>query len=267
MLGAIAGDIIGSPYEWDHIKTIEFPLFTDKCRFTDDTVMTFAVAEALMSGGKPEDYIQALKKFGRQYLHVGYSRYFRGWLVGENIKPLKSKGIGSAMRVSPVGWWFDTLEETEEMAEVSAAVTHNHPEGIKGARATAAAIFLARSGKSKKEIKTYIEEKYEYKLSRTLEEIRPTYVFNATCQGAVPEAIIAFLESTDFEFAVRNAVSLGGDSDSQAAIAGAIAEAAYGVPDYIVVKVMSMLDEPLKEVLSRAQKSLRRPGIIKDQHR
>ena len=181
--------------------------------------------------------------------------------MGDNIKPIMSRGIGSAMRVSPIGWWFDTLRETEEIAEVSAAVTHNHPEGIKGAQATAAAIFFTRSGESKKEIKTYIEEKYGYNLSRTLDEIRPEYKFNSTCQGAVPEAIIAFLESTDFESAVRNAVSLGGDSDSQAAIAGSIAEAAYGVPESITAHVMSMLDEPLLEILNRAQKMMKRPEI------
>ena len=256
MLGAIIGDIVGSIYEWRNIKTKEFPLFGHKCEFTDDSVMTIAVAEGLMNGGTPDDYINAMKRIGRMYPNAGYGGHFSSWLFTDDRAPYNSWGNGSAMRVSPVGWIFDTLEKTESTAEVSAAVTHNHPEGIKGAQATAAAIFLTRNGKTKDEIKTYIENKYDYDLSRTLDEIRPTYEFDVSCMGTVPEAIIAFLESNDFEDAIRNAISLGGDSDTLTAITGSIAEAAYGVPDEIRSKALSLLDLPLLEVFDRWQKKL-----------
>ena len=254
MLGAIIGDIVGSIYEWRNIKTKEFPLFGEKCVFTDDTVMTIAVAEGLMNGGKPDDFIDAMKRLGDLYPFVGYGERFEVWLFSDARKPYNSWGNGSAMRVSPVGWMFDSLEETDSTAEISAAVTHNHPEGIKGAQATAAAIFLARNGKPKSEIKTYIESKYGYDLNRTLDEIRPSYRFDESCQGTVPEAIIAFLESESFEDAIRNAISLGGDSDTLAAITGSIAEAAYGVPEEIKTKALSLLDSPLLEVYDRWQK-------------
>ena len=253
MLGAIIGDIVGSVYEWRNIKTKEFPLFRQNSVFTDDTVMTIAIAEGLMNGGRPDDFINAMKRIGRMYPSTGYGGHFRNWLFTDDRNPYNSWGNGSAMRVLPVGWMFDSLEATENVAEVSAAVTHNHPEGIKGAQATAAAIFLARNGKTKEEIKSYIEIKYGYELSRTLDEIRPTYVFDVSCQGTVPEAIIAFLESNDFEDAIRNAISLGGDSDTLAAITGSIAEAAYGVPETIKDKAVSLLDEPLLDVLNRWQ--------------
>ena len=256
MVGAIIGDIVGSIYEWHNIKTKDFPLFGGKCHFTDDTVMTIAVAEGLLNGGGPNDYIAAMKRFGAIYPNAGYGGHFRIWLFTDDTDPYNSWGNGSAMRVSPVGWFFDTLEETEKAAEVSAAVTHNHPEGIKGAKATAAAIFLARNGKSKAEIKTYIEEKYGYNLSRTLDEIRPGYKFNESCMETVPEAIIAFLESDDFEDAIRNAISLGGDSDTLAAITGSIAEAAYGIPKTIYDKAVSLLEEPLLDILNRWQKRI-----------
>ena len=251
MLGAIVGDIVGSIYEWDNIKTKEFPLFGQNCEFTDDTVMTIAIAEGLMNGGAPEDFVEAMKRLGRMYPNAGYGGHFRRWLFSEDCSPYNSWGNGSAMRVSPVGWFFDTLEMTEKAAEVSAAVTHDHSEGIKGAQATAAAIFLARNNKPKKEIKYYIEGKYGYDLSRTLDEIRPKYEFDESCMGTVPEAITAFLESEDFEDAIRNAISLGGDSDTLAAITGSIAEAAYGVLDEIRLKAISLLDLPLAEVLNR----------------
>jgi len=251
MLGAIIGDIVGSIYEWHNIKTKDFPLFGNGCGFTDDSVMTFAVAEGLMNGGASNDYINAMKRLGRMYPNAGYGGLFRQWLFTDDSNPYNSWGNGSAMRVSPVGWFFDTLEETENAAEISAAVTHNHPEGIKGAQATAAAIFLARNGTPKDEIKSHVGNKYGYNLSRTLDEIRPSYKFDESCIGTVPEAIIAFLESASFEDAIRNAISLGGDSDTLAAITGSIAEAAYGVPEEIADKAVSLLDAPLLDVLNR----------------
>lgn len=248
MIGAIAGDIIGSVYEWNNIKTKNFPLFSPNCFFTDDSVMTLAIAEGLMNGGNSEEFIKAMKKYGHKYPAAGYGERFDNWLFSDNCQPYNSYGNGSAMRVSPIAWAFDTLVEVEKYAEISSAVTHNHPEGIKGAQATAAAIFLARTGKTKAEIKAYLESNYGYNLSRTLDEIRPNYSFNESCQETVPEAIIAFLESLDFEDAIRNAISLGGDSDTLAAITGSIAEAAYGVPEEIKEKVLSILDECLVNV-------------------
>lgn len=254
MIGAIIGDIVGSVYEWNNIKTKDFLLFSPACFFTDDTVMTLAVAEGLMNGSSAAAIIQAMKKYGRLYPNAGYGGGFDSWLLSEDTKPYNSWGNGSAMRVSPVAWAFDTLWEVEQYAEVSAAVTHNNPEGIKGAQATAAAIFLARKGKSKVEIKCYIESKYGYDLSRTLDEIRPCYSFNESCQETVPEAITAFLESVDFEDAIRNAISLGGDSDTLAAITGSIAEAAYIIPKKIERKALSFLDEYLLDVYKRFSK-------------
>lgn len=251
MLGAIIGDIIGSVYEWDNIKTKDFPLFSSECFFTDDTVMTLAIGEGLMNGGTTDDLIIAMKKYGRLYPNAGYGGHFRSWLFSEVSEPYNSWGNGSVMRTSSVAWIFDTLSEVERNAEICAAVTHNHPEGIKGAQSAAAAIFLARKGKTKDEIKTYIESKYGYDLNRTLDEIRPDYQFNESCQHTVPEAIIAFLESMDFEDAIRNAISLGGDSDTLAAITGSIAEAAYGIPEEIKEKALTFLDEPLLNVYRR----------------
>ncbi|HVI41211.1 MAG TPA: ADP-ribosylglycohydrolase family protein, partial [Anaerovoracaceae bacterium] len=199
MIGAIVGDIVGSVYEWDNIKSKEFPLFRQDCFFTDDTVMTLAIAEGLMNGGSADDFVIAMKNYGKIYPDAGYGGRFSGWLGSDSSDPYNSWGNGSAMRVSAVGWAFDTLEQVEEYAEISAAVTHNHPEGIKGAKATAVCIFLARKGKSKSEIKRYIESTYGYNLDRILGEMRPTYMFNESCQETVPEAIIAFLESGDFE--------------------------------------------------------------------
>lgn len=279
MLGAIIGDIAGSVYEWNNIKTKQFPFFRDDCRFTDDTVMTCAVAEAVMKGGEKDDFIDAMKKYGRMYPNAGYGGRFRQWLVSDSREPINSFGNGSAMRVSPCAWIMDCgfcartgmwPTTARGIARLSAEVTHNHPEGIKGAMAVTDAIFMSRyyfggycgdyeepidknPKECKKRIKEHIEQTYGYDLSRTLDEIRPTYQFNATCQGSVPEAIIAFLESTDFEDAVRNAISLGGDSDTIAAIAGSIAEAAYGIPETIKTKALSYLDEPLKEVVRQWQ--------------
>ena len=247
MLGAIAGDIIGSVFEWNNNRSKDFPLFSSGSDFTDDTVMTIATADVLLHHG---DYAKAYKKFGRLYPGRGYGGRFAWWLGSESYEPYNSFGNGSAMRVSPVGVAFDTLEKVLEEAKKSAEVTHNHPEGIKGAQATAAAIFLARTGKRKEDIKTYIEKEFQYDLSRRLDDIRPTYEFNGTCQGSVPEAIIAFLESEDFEDAIRNAISIGGDSDTIACIAGGIAEAYYGgVPGEIKERVMEILDERMRGIV------------------
>lgn len=251
MIGAIVGDIAGSVYEWNNIKTKEFPLFSPECFFTDDTVMTLAIADGLMNGGSREAFIKAMKKYGRLYPYAGYGSRFGNWILTDDTSPYNSWGNGSAMRVSPVAWAFNTLSEVEEYAEICAAVTHNHPEGIKGARATAAAIFLARTGATREEIREYIEKQYGYDLSRTLDVIRPNYRFDESCQGTVPEAIIAFLESVSFEDAIRNAISLGGDSDTLAAITGSIAEAAYGIPKDIKDKAMSILDDFLLNTCMR----------------
>jgi ADP-ribosylglycohydrolase len=253
MLGAIAGDIVGSIYEWNNIHTKDFPLFDEKCFATDDTIMTLAVADALLHGGTPDSFIDSMKRLGRLYPKAGYGARFGAWLQSDDRKPYNSYGNGSAMRVSPCAWFAKSLEEAEALAESSAAVTHDHPEGIKGAQATAAAIDLARAGKSKAEIKDYIESKYDYGLSRSLDEIRPFYSFNETCQKTVPEAITAFLESTDFEDALRNAISLGGDSDTLAAITGSIAEAFYGIPGSIATKTLSYMDDLLASHLKAWQ--------------
>ena len=217
MLGAIAGDIIGSVYELDNIKTEEFELFDQDSRFTDDTVMTVAVANAVLNieskGNGFENsrdiYAARLKEYGRAYPNAGYGGMFGKWLMSETFEPYGSFGNGSAMRVSPIGFAFDDLETVLREAEKSAAVTHNHIEGIKGAQAVAAAIFLARQNKSKSEIKEFIKERFGYDLDRKLDDIRQWYRFDVTCQGSVPEAIIAFLESHDYESAVRKAVSIG----------------------------------------------------------
>jgi len=251
MLGAVIGDIVGSVYEWNNIKTKDFPLFRPDCFFTDDTVMTLAIAEGLMNGGEAVHYIAAMKKYGELYPHAGYGGRFSSWLFSDATEPYNSWGNGSAMRVSAVAWYFDTLSEVEAHAQKSAEVTHNHPEGIKGAQATAAAVFLARKGRSKDEIRSYVEEQYGYDLSRSLDDIRPVYTFNESCQKTVPEAIIAFLESVDFEDAIRNAISLGGDSDTLAAITGSIAEAAYGIPEDIRDRALSYLDKRLIAIYKR----------------
>ena len=249
MIGAIAGDIIGSPYEWNRIKTTNFPLFIKASTYTDDSVLSAAVADAIMNG---KNYAVTLKEYGRKYPYAGYGGSFRVWLASASLLPYNSFGNGSAMRVSPVGFAYDTLEKVLEEAEKSAAVTHNHLEGIKGAKATAAATFLARQKESKPAIKRYVEKQFNYDLSQTLDEIRPIYDFDETCQGTVPEAIIAFLESTDYEDAVRKAVSLGGDSDTIACITGGIAQAYYGaVPSRIVKKVEQILPPDLLSIVSR----------------
>ena len=248
LCGAIAGDIIGSIYEFRPFKETTFPLFCGSSEFTDDTVMTVANAEWLLSG---DSLFGIMQDFGNRY-PAGYGGMFWEWLHAYDPQPYNSWGNGSAMRVSPVGWAFDTLEETLEVAKRSAEITHNHPEGIKGAQATAACIFLARTGKSKEEIKEYIEDYFGYNLNRTCDEIRPNYHFDESCQGTVPESIIAFLDSTDFESAIRLAVSLGGDADTMGAITGGIAEAYYGgVPEHIRKEVLKRLPNEFIDVMSR----------------
>ena len=253
MYGAILGDIIGSPFEFDRgNKTKEFDLFTKGCDFTDDSVMTIAVGEALLAVGTEatvkkieEAVVTNMQDWGKRYPYAGYGGRFRYWLRERNPKPYGSYGNGSAMRVSAVGWLYDSLERTREVARATANVTHNHPEGIKGAEATASAIYMARNESSKEEIKEYIEREFHYNLDRTLDEIRPGYHMDETCQRTVPEAIIAFLESKDFEDAIRNAVSLGGDTDTLGAITGSIAEAFYGISDVLIAECRSRIDEGL----------------------
>lgn len=256
MLGAICGDIVGSIYEGSPIKTKDFKLFTEEKFFTDDTVMTVAIADALLSLNEytenkvKESIIKKMKEYGKKYENVGYGGMFRRWLFleDEGKSPYNSCGNGSAMRVSTVGWLFDSLEKTREMARWTAEVTHNHPEGIKGAEATATVIYLARTGYTKKEIQKYIKKEF-YPLEETLDEIRQTYKFNATCQGTVPQAIQAFLEGISFEDVIRNAISLGGDSDTLTCIAGSMAEACYEIPEDIKQSILSYLCENLKNVI------------------
>ena len=247
MIGAIAGDIIGSIYEWNNVRTTGFPLFSDHCSFTDDTVLTVAVADSII---RDTGYTEKLKEYYSYYPHAGYGGMFRRWAASADMGPYNSWGNGSAMRVSPVGFAFDTLDGVLEEAKRSAEVTHDHPEGIKGAQATASAIFLARTGKSKDEIGKYVEDTFKYDLGETIDEIRKYYTFDVSCQGSVPQAITAFLESNDFEDAIRKAVSIGGDSDTIACITGGIAQAFYGgVPDEIREKVLRILDARLSEVV------------------
>ena len=265
MYGAILGDIIGSPYEFDRgNKTKEFPLFCRESEFTDDTVMTIAVAEALMdvtpemTDAQIMDRITGmLRRYGCRYPNAGYGVRFSRWLRNRHPQPYNSWGNGSAMRVSSVGWLYKDLETVRRMARLSAEVTHNHPEGIKGAEATASAIFLARTGSTKAEIKAYIEENFHYDLSRTCDEIRPDYYHVESCQETVPEAITAFLEGQSFEDVIRTAVSLGGDCDTLTCIAGSIAEAFYGVPEELKRECEIRLPADLKIVLERFMSILR----------
>jgi len=252
MYGAIAGDMIGSIYERYNHKSVKFDLFHKNSRFTDDTVLTVAIADALLTGSS---YTSKLQEYGRKYPNAGYGGNFYRWIFSESPQPYNSWGNGSAMRVSPVAYAFDDLETVLKEAGKSAAVTHNHPEGVKGAQAIASAIFLARKGKSKKEIKDYIQSTFAYNLERTIDKIRPEYTFDVSCQDSVPEAIIAFLESNDFENAIRLAISLGGDSDTIAAMAGSIAEAFYGeIPIHILSEVKKRLPEEFIKVVEEFRK-------------
>lgn len=260
MYGAIMGDIVGSRFEFDMgDKTKDFELFTKRSIYTDDTVMSLAVADALLTAGLDADektikdcLILSMKNWGRKYSDAGYGDRFYGWLFSDiNNEPYGSFGNGSAMRVSAVGWLFDSLEKTREVARWTAEVTHNHPEGIKGAEATAAIIYIARNKNDKKYIKDYVVREFGYDLSRTCDEIRPTYHHVESCQETVPEAITAFLEGNDFTDVVRTAVSLGGDCDTLTDIAAAMAEAYYGIPKEYIPEIESRLDDYQKDMLQR----------------
>ena len=272
MYGAILGDIIGSPYEWHNIKTKDFPLFRRRSHFTDDSVMTIAVADALMKlkENTPDvftdmddekrerisaEVARSLKLYGNLHPDAGYGGSFRRWLR-EGEGPYFSWGNGSAMRTSPAGWLFEDMDTVRAVAGIQAAVTHNHPEGIKGAEAVASAIFMARKGKTKDEIRDYITGEFGYDFSKTCDEIRLYYEFDVSCQGSIPQAITAFLEGKDFEDVVRTAVSLGGDSDTIAAMAGSIAEAYYGIPDELIMKLDEYLTEDLAEVTEKFREYL-----------
>ena len=247
MFGAIVGDVIGSAFESDPVKKPDFPLFGPMTRFTDDTVLTVAVANAILRG---EDYGASIKRFGQNYPDRGYGNNFYCWMFASVSEPYNSWGNGSAMRVSPVGFAFDTVESVLVEAEKSAAVTHDHPEGIKGAQAVALAVHLARGDRSKNEIKSEIARRFGYDLDRTLAAIRPHYCFDISCQGSVPESIIAFLESDGIEDAIRKAISLGGDSDTMGCIAGGIAHAFYGkVPDALAAATRAYLPEEFLHII------------------
>lgn len=237
MIGAIAGDIIGSVYESNPIKTKDFPLFHPRSTFTDDSVLTIAIAKAILEA---EDYRKVVWETARKYPRAGYGGSFINWILSENPKPYNSWGNGSAMRVCPVGWAFDEAETVVREAAKTAEISHNHPEGIKGAQATALAVFLARSTKDKAHIKKEVSQRFGYDLNRTVDTIRPSYGFDVSCAGTVPEAIIAFLDSESYIDAVRNAISLGGDSDTLACIAGGIAEAYYGPVEHRIGEKVKM---------------------------
>jgi len=247
MLGALVGDIVGSVYEWNNHRSKDFPLFQPKSTFTDDSVLTIALADAILAGA---DFAAVMRRYGERYPDAGYGGMFRQWLRSPAMGPYNSFGNGAAMRISPAGWAYRTLEETLERAAAYTSVTHNHPEGVKGAEATAGAIWMARHGKSKTEIRAWVAKRTGYDLSRTCDLIRPLYKFNETCQQTVPEALIAFLESTDFEDAIRLGVSLGGDTDTLTCITGSVAEAFYGgVPAPIEKEALARLDAPLRDVV------------------
>lgn len=249
MLGAIAGDVIGSEYEWVDIKQKDFELYSPRSTFTDDTVLTIAIADGLLN---QKDYAVVLKEYGCAYPHAGYGNLFAGWLFSDGSKPYNSCGNGSAMRVSPIGFAFNNIQDVLHEAKKSAESTHNHPEGIKGAQATATAVFLARQGSRKEDIRGFIEQEFGYDLSMSLDDLRPIYSFNDTCQKTVPQAIIAFLESVDYEDCVRNAISLGGDSDTLACIAGGIAEAYYKtIPQHIVRETRARLPYDLLRIIDQ----------------
>ncbi len=255
MIGAIAGDIIGSVYEHHPIKTKDFPLFQPRSRFTDDSVLTVAIADALL-GGRP--YRDAVRAWGRRYPHAGYGGSFVRWLFADDPRPYHSWGNGSAMRVSPVGWAFGSEDEVLRQARLSAEITHDHPEGIKGAQATALAVYLARTGADKETLRARIQTEFGYDLGRTVEDIRPGYAFDVSCQGTVPEALIAFLDAGSYEEATRNAVSLGGDSDTLACIAGGVAAAFYsGVPDPVRAEVRARLTPDLWRVVEAFERRYR----------
>ena len=253
MLGALVGDIIGSVYEFENTKSTDFELFSEGSQFTDDSVMTLAVAKWLTDDKNhtAESLIAIMQSVGQRHSYAGYGGYFYEWLFARDPQPYNSWGNGAGMRVSPVGLYAKTIEEALELAKITASVTHNHPEGIKGAQAIAASVFLSKEGKRKQKIKEYVEKMFGYNLSRTIAEIRPNYYFDVSCQGSVPEAIIAFLEGNSFEEVIRLAISLGGDSDTIACMAGAIAAGRYPIPEDIAQKCDSYLTNELREIKDR----------------
>ena len=259
MLGAIIGDIVGSRFEFDRgDKSREFELFTKECEFTDDTVMTIAVAEALMDAGRDageqtvkERLVSSMKKWGRKYPGAGYGARFSGWVLSPDPKPYGSYGNGSGMRVSPAGWFYDTIERTREVARWTSEVTHNHPEGVKGAESTAAAIFLARTGATHDEIRKYITDEFGYDLTRTLDDIRPTYGHVEDCMRTMPEAFECFLEADSYESTLRNVMYIGGDTDTLCAIAGAVAEACWGIPESIALAAKDFIPQEIADVIDR----------------
>ena len=249
MLGAIIGDVLGSTFEFYPMKTKKFELLENKSHFTDDTVMTVAVADSIMN---EVPYVESLQKWGRKYPRVGYGSWFRKWIHQDDPKPYNSFGNGSAMRCSSVGWLFDDEDSVLEEAKKSAEITHNHPEGIKGAQAVALGVLMGRKGSSKRKIKEKLEFLFDYNLSQKLEQIIPNYTYDSTCQGSVPQAIIAFLESADFEDAIRNSISLGGDADTQACITGSLAEAHYqNIPEEISSFVRWRIEDDLLSVMAQ----------------
>lgn len=262
ILGAVIGDIVGSTHEFLQTKSTEFDFYTDNNHCTDDTVMTIAVADWLLSTPQPINNTMLpviMRKWGKKYPWAGYGGVFKRWLLSPyeaDQQPYNSFGNGSGMRVSACGFFAKSLDEALELAKLSAEVSHNHPEGIKGAQAIASAIFLARQHKSKEEIRTYVEQTFGYDLSRTCDDIRPNYEFDVTCQGSCPEAIIAFLDSTDFESAIRLAISLGGDSDTIGAMTGGIAAAYYGIPGKLAKKALDYLSEDMIDVIAKFEKAI-----------
>ena len=267
MLGAVIGDIAGSRFEWSNIKTKNFELFTSRCSPTDDSVMTLAIARALLlCDGCPERLgetaVQCMREAGRRYPCLGYGQRFHAWLMAQDPQPpYQSFGNGAAMRVSACGFAASSLEEALDMARRVTEVTHDHPEGIRGAQATVAVIWLARQRKSMEEIREHIRRNY-YPLDASLDQIRPAYGFDVSCQGSVPQAIEAFLEADDFEDAIRNAISLGGDSDTLAAIAGGMAEAKFGIPDELRTRVLPFLDAPLLSIIETFETRFGRSEMV-----
>ena len=259
ILGAITGDVIGSSYEWNNVKTTDFDIFGRNFDFTDDSVLTFATVDVLLNN---KDYTETYQKYAREYPGRGYGGRFNKWIHTENPKPYNSWGNGSAMRISPIGWACSTIEDVMAEAKRSAEVTHNHPEGIKGAQAAAIAVFMARTGRSKDEIKEFITETFNYNLNRKIDEIRPQYRFDESCQGTVPESIIAFLESTNYETSIKLAISLGGDSDTIACITGGIAEAFYKeIPVNILERVTEVLPLDILDLISEFSQKFRKMKI------
>lgn len=253
MLGALVGDIVGSIYEFQNTKSTDFDLFTPGSKYTDDSVMTLAVAKWLMEDDEhtEEHLIRCMQELGRKYPRAGYGGNFSWWLRQNHPRPYESWGNGAGMRVSPVGLYANSLEEVLHLAAVSASVSHNHPEGVKGAQAIASSVYLCKEGKTKEEIKDYVGKSFGYNLNRTIAEIRPTYDFDVSCQGSVPEAIIAFCEGNTFEEVIRLAISLGGDSDTIACMAGAIAACMYPIPNWIEEKCNAILTKELREIKDR----------------